>query len=146
MISFCICHVAFEFVSDVEVTDDSITSSGLMLSWMDISMTSSNFRHYRVFYWPVSGPYGPICIMTSNRRKRQSAQPGESFMDFNEAFGTLTNLSGSVTYSIQVTAVTTFNNDEVIGDRSAAIVRTTLEGGKEIFTSYCTFYINSMSL
>ena len=115
-----------------------------MLTWMDISMTSSNFRHYRVFYLPVSGPYGPI--MASNRRKRQSAQLGESFMDFNEASGTLTNLNGLVTYSIQVAAVTTFNNDEVIGDRSAAIVRTTLEGGKQTFTSYCTFYINSMSL
>ena len=128
MISFCICHVALYFVSDVEVTDDSITSSGLMLTWMDISMISSNFRHYRVFYLPVSGPYGPI--MASNRRKRQSAQPGESFMDFNEASGTLTNLSGLVTYSIQVAAVTTFNNDEVIGDRSAIIERTTLEGGR----------------
>ena len=95
-------------------------------------MTSSNFRHYRVFYLPVSGPYGPI--MASNRRKRQSAQPGESFMDFNEASGTLTNLNGLVTYSIQVAAVTTFNNDEVIGDRSAAIERTTLEGGKQIIS------------
>ena len=92
-------------------------------------MTSSNFRGYRVFYLPVSGPYGPI--MASNRRKRQSsAQPGELTMDFNEASGTLTNLSGSVTYSIQVSAVTTFNNDEVIGDRSAVIEKTTLEGGE----------------
>ena len=144
MISFCICHVAFGSVSGVEVTNESITSSGLMLFWMDISMTSSNFRHYRVFYLPVSGPYGPI--MASNRRKRQSAQPGESFMEFNEASGTLTNLNGLVTYSIQVAAVTTFNNDEVIGDRSAAIKRTTLEGGKQIFTSYYTFCISDMIL
>ena len=144
MISFCICHVALGAVSDVDVSNESITSSGLTLSWMDISMTSSNFRHYRVFYLPVRGPYGPI--MASNRRKRQPAQAGESFMDFNEASGTLTDLSGSVTYNIQVAAVTTFNDDEVIGDRSAIIVRTTLEGGKQIFTSYCTFYINSMSL
>ena len=130
MLSFCICHVALESVSDVDISNESITSSGLTLSWMDISMTSSNFRHYRVFYLPVRGPYGPICIMASNRRKRQSAQPGESFMDFNEASGTLTDLNGLVTYSIQVAAVTTFNDDEVIGDRSAAIERTTLEGGK----------------
>ena len=128
MISFCICHVALESVSDVSINNDSITSMGLTLSWMEISMTSSNFRHYRVFYLPISGPYGPI--MASNRRKRQSAQPGELFMDFNEASGTLTDLNGLVTYSIQVAAVTTFNNDEVIGDRSAAIERTTLEGGK----------------
>ena len=99
---------------------------------MDISMTSSNFRHYRVFYLPVSDPYGPI--MASNRRKRQSAQPGESFMDFNESSITLTDLNGLVTYSIQVAAVTTFNNDEVIGDRSTAIERTTLEGGKQIIS------------
>ena len=128
MISFCICHVALESVSDVSINNDSITSMGLTLSWMDISMTSSNFRHYRVFYLPIRGPYGPI--MASNRRKRQSAQPGESFMDFNEVSGTLTNLNGLVTYSIQVAAVTTFNNDEVVGDRSVAIERTTLEGGK----------------
>ena len=95
---------------------------------MDISMTSSKFKYYRVFYLPVSGPYGPI--MASNRRKRQSAQPGESFMDFNEASGTLMDLNGSVTYSIQVAAVTTFNDDEVVGDRSAIIVKTTLEGSK----------------
>ena len=107
-------------------------------------MTSSNFRHYSVFYLPVSGPYGPI--MANNRRKRQSAQPGESFMDFNAASGTLTNLSGLVTYRIQVAAVTVFNDDEVIGDRSAAIERTTLEGGKQILTSYYTFCINDMSL
>ena len=125
---FCICHVALASVSDVNVSDGSVTSSELALTWMDISMTSSNFRYYRVFYLPVRGPYGPI--MASNRRKRQSVQPGESFMDFNEASGTLINLNGLVTYSIQVAAVTTFNNDEVIGDRSAAIVRTALEGGK----------------
>ena len=128
--SFCIYHVALGAVSDVDVSDGSLTSSGLTLSWMAISMTSSNFRDYRVFYLPVSGPYGPI--MASNRRKRQSsARPGELTMDFNEASGTLTNLNGLVTSSIQVAAVTTFNDDEVIGDRSAVIERTTLEGGKQ---------------
>ena len=43
---FDICHVALESVSEVEVTNESITLMGLMLSWMDISMTSSNFRYY----------------------------------------------------------------------------------------------------
>ena len=95
---------------------------------MDISMTSSNFRYYRVFYLPVRGPYGPI--MASSRRKRQSAQVEELFMDYNEASGTLTDLNGGVTYSIQVSAVTVFDDNEVIGDRSAVIERTTLEGGK----------------
>ena len=98
---------------------------------MDISMTSNNFRHYRVFYLPVRGPYGPI--MASNRRKRQSAQAGELTMNFTGTTGTLTNLYGAVTYRIQVAAVTTFNDDEVIGDRSAAIEITTLEGGKKIY-------------
>ena len=96
---------------------------------MDISMTSSNFRYYRVFYLPVRGPYGPI--MASNMKKRQSAQVGELTMDFNGTTGTLTNLNGAVTYSIQVAAVTAFNDDEVIGDRSAVVERTTLEGGSK---------------
>ena len=103
-------------------------SSELTLTWMDISMTSSNFRHYRVFYLPVRGPYGPI--MASNRIKRQSAQAGELTMDFDGTTGTLTNLYGAVTYRIQVAAVTTFNDDEVIGDRSTAIEMTTLEDSK----------------
>ena len=100
---------------------------------MDISLTSSNFRYYRVFYLPVRGPYGSI--MASNRKKRQLAQAGEFFMDFNEASGTLTDLNGAVTYSIQVSAVTVFNDNEVIGDRSVVIERTTLEGGKQVFTT-----------
>ena len=94
-------------------------------------MTSSNFRGYRVFYLPVSGPYGPI--MANNKRKRQSsARPGELTMDFNGASGTLSNLSGLVTYSIQVAALTALNNgQDVIGDRSVPIEMTTLEGGKQ---------------
>ena len=95
---------------------------------MDINVTNSNFRHYRVFYLPVSGPYGPI--MASNRRKRQSAQAGELTMNFTGTTGTLTNLYGAVTYRIQVAAVTIFNGQEVIGDRSAAVEMTTLEGSK----------------
>ena len=95
-------------------------------------MISSNFRFYRVFYLPVRGPYGDI--MASNRRKRQSAQAGELTMDFNETTGTLNDLNGLVTYSIQVAAVTIFNDDEVIGDRSAAIEMTTLEDSKLNFS------------
>ena len=98
-------------------------------------MTSSNFSHYTVFYLPVSGPYGPI--MASNRRKRQSAQAGELTMNFTGTTGTLTDLYGAVTYRIQVAAVTIFNGQEVIGDRSAAIEMTTLEGSKQICN--CTF-------
>ena len=95
---------------------------------MEISLISSNFSHYTVFYLPVRGPYGPI--MASNRRKRQSAQAGELTMNFTGTTGTLTNLYGAVTYRIQVAAVTTFNGQEVIGDRSTAIEMTTLEGSK----------------
>ena len=95
---------------------------------MEISLTSSNFSHYTVFYLPVRGPYGPI--MASNKRKRQSAQAGELTMNFTGTTGTLTNLYGAVTYRIQMAAVTTFNGQEVIGDRSTAIEMTTLEGSK----------------
>ena len=105
-------------------------------------MTSSNFRHYRVFYLPVRGPYGPI--MASNRRKRQSAQAGELTRNFNGTNNTLTNLNGSVTYRIQVAAVTTFNDVEIIGDRSVAIEMTTLEGSKEIYTFL--LYINLIAV
>ena len=96
---------------------------------MDIGITNSNFSHYTVFYLPVRGPYGPI--MASNRRKRQSAQPGELTMNFTGTTGTLTGLYGAVTYSIQVAAVTTFDGQHVIGDRSAAIEITTFEGGEQ---------------
>ena len=97
---------------------------------MDIGVTSSDFSHYTVFYLPVRGPYGPI--MASNKRKRQSAQAGELTMKFTKSTGTLTNLYGAVTYSIQVSAVTTFNEQEVIGDRSTAIEITTFEDGEQI--------------
>ena len=122
-------------MSDVVVHDGSVMSSALTLSWMNISMTSSDFSHYTVFYLPVSGPYGPI--MASNRRKRQSAQAGELTMNFIGTTGTLTNLYGAVTYRIQVAAVTMFNGQEVIGDRSAAIEMTTLVGSKQICN--CSF-------
>ena len=125
-------------MSGVTVSDELITSFEFTLTWMDISMTSSNVRHYRVFYLPVRGPYGPI--MASNRRKRQSAQAGELTMNFNGTTGTLSNLNGAVTYRIQVAAVTTFNKQEIIGDRSIAINVTTLEGGKEIYAFL--MYIN----
>ena len=108
------------------------------LTWMEIGLASSSFSHYTVFYLPVRGPYGPI--MASNRRKRQSAQAGELSMNFTGTTGTLTDLYGAVTYRIQVAVVGTFIGQEVIGDRSAAIEMTTLEGGEKIY-----IYVN-MSL
>ena len=123
-----IFHVATGPVSDVTVRNESVTSSTLTLTWMEISLTNSNFSHYTVFYLPVRDSYGPI--MASNRRKRQSAQAGELTMNFCGTTGTLTNLYGAVTYRIQVAAVVILNEQVVIGDRSTAIEVTTLENGK----------------
>ena len=125
-------HIALESVSDITIHDESVTSSTFTLTWMEISLTSSDFSHYTVFYLPVSGPYGPI--MASNRRKRQSAQAGELTMNFTGTTSTLTNLYGAVTYRIQVAVVGTFNGQEVTAGRSVAIEMTTLEGGKQICT------------
>ena len=135
-VSFYICAAPGP-VSDLTVRNDTITSSTLTLTWMEISLTNREFSHYAVFYLPVSGPYGPI--MTSNRRKRQSTQDGELTMNFTETIGTLTGLYGAVTYRIQVAIVTTLNGQIVIGDRSAVIEIMTLEGGKEIYTFVYTY-------
>ena len=60
--------------------------------------------HYTISYLPLNGPYDRI--IASNRRERQPAQPGESIANFTTATtGTLTNLSGLVTYRIQMAAV-----------------------------------------
>lgn len=83
---------------------------------------------YRVFYQPVSGPYGPI--ESVSRRKRQLSE--EFTIDFTGPSGTLTNLNGSVTYKIQVAAVARalYSYHEMIGNQSEAIMVTTLVGGK----------------
>ena len=122
-----IFHVAPGPVSDVTVHNESVTSSTLTLTWMEISLTNSNFSHYTVFYLPVSGPYGPIM---ASRRKRQSTQAGVLTMNFTGTTGTLTNLYGAVTYRIQVAAVVILNGQEITGDQSTAIEITTLENGK----------------
>ena len=114
----------------VAVHNESVKSSAFTLTWMEISLTNSDLSHYTVFYLPVRGPYGPI--MTSNMRKRRSAEAVELTMDFTGTTGTLTNLYGAVTYRVQLAAVVTVNGQEVTGDRSAAIEVTTLEGGKKI--------------
>ena len=100
---------------------------------MRISLTNSEFSHYTVFYLPVRGPYG--LIMTSNRRKRQSAQT-EEFVTFTRTTGNLTGLYGAVTYRIQVAVVGILNGQEITGDRSDAVQVTTLEGSKQT-CSYC---------
>ena len=116
-------------VSAVTVRSESVTSSTLTLTWMEIRLANSDLRHYTLFYLPVRGPYGPI--MTSSRRKRrQSTQAEELTMNFTENIGTLTNLYGAVTYRIQVAAVALINGQEVTGDRSPTIETTTLEGSE----------------
>ena len=128
------CYVAPGPVSNVVIPNESVTFSALTLTWTEISLANSKFSHYTVFYFPVSGPYGPI--MVSDRRgKRQSAQTGELTMNFTGTTGTLTNLYGAVTYRIQVAAVSTFNGQNVTGDRSPPIEMMTLEGGEQLFTT-----------
>ena len=122
------CYVAPGPVSNVVIHNESVTSSALTLTWMETSLTNSKLSHYTVFYLPVRGPYDSI--MANNRRKRQSAQAGELTMNFTGTTGTLTNLYGAVTYRIQVAAVSTFNGQNVIGDRSATIEMLTLVGGE----------------
>ncbi|XP_065904495.1 phosphatidylinositol phosphatase PTPRQ-like isoform X2 [Dysidea avara] len=113
-------------VAGITAPAQSITSSMLTINWMEPDVPNGVITHYTVFYLPVSGPYGPI--MTSNRRKRQLAQDGEFAMNFTGTSGTLTNLNGSVTYRIQVSAVALYNGEELFGDRSTSKMITTSEG------------------
>ena len=135
--SFCICCLDPAPVSNIIVRNDSETFSELFLTWMEANLTTSMFSNYTVFYLPVRGPYGDI--MASNRKKRQSIQPGELAMSFTGTNGTLTNLNGAVTYRIQMAVVVTINGLEVTGDRSDAIEMTTLEGGEQIFAGVCMY-------
>ena len=124
--------------------NESVTSSTLTLTWMEINLTNSEFSYYIVFYLPVRGPYGPI--MASNRRKRQSVQAGELIMNFTGTTGTLTDLYGAVTYRIQVAVVATLNGQQITGDRSAATEITTVEGGEQIYNFTNLLVISYMSL
>ena len=125
--SIHIHYIGPNAVSNVTISDDTISATGLTLTWMEISLKNSEFSHYTVFYLPISDPYGPI--MTSNRRKRQLTQT-EGSMTFNGTTGTLTGLYGAVTYRIQVAVVGILNGQEITGDRSDAVQVTTLEGSK----------------
>ena len=127
-----VCYVALRPVTNVTIHND-VTSSALTLTWMETSLTN-RLSHYTVFYLPLRGPYGPITASNS-RGKRQSAQAGELTMNFTGTTGTLTNLYGAVTYRIQVAAVSTFNGQNVTGDRSPAIEMLTLVGGEQLFAA-----------
>jgi len=98
----------------------------LTVSWVEPYVPNGVISYYIVFYLPVNNTYGPI---TEGERKRQLVENGEFTVNFNESPGTLTNLNGSVTYMIQVSAVAVFNGVQLFGDQSMAIVGTTAEGG-----------------
>ena len=132
--------VALAPVAGITAPAQSITSSMLTINWMEPDVPNGVITHYTVFYLPVSGPYGPI--MTSNRRKRQLAQDGEFAMNFTGTSGTLTNLNGSVTYRIQVSAVALYNGEELFGDRSTSKMITTSEGS-ELFKYQLVFIMIS---
>ena len=120
-------YVAPEPVANISIPTQSISSSMLTINWMEPDAPNGVISHYTVFYLPVSDPYGPI--MTSNRRKRQLAQGGEFAMDFTGTSATLTNHNGSLTYRIEVSVNALYNVLERVGNRSNAIMITTLEGG-----------------
>jgi len=114
-------------VPSVTIPAQSISSFMLTINWMEPDVPNGVISHYTVFYLPVSGPYGPI----SNRKKRQLAQDGEFAMNYTGTSGTLTNLNGSVTYRIQLSAVALYTEYELLlGERSTAEFTTTSEGSE----------------
>ena len=104
----------------------------LTINWREPDIPNGVFSHYTVFYLPVSGPYG----------QRKLAQDGEFAMDFTGTSATLTNLNGSVTYRIEVSAIALYNGIELVGDWSNAVMITTLEGGTTIVGSLMNPCIN----
>ena len=140
---FTYIFLAPSLISDVTIPNESVTASIVTLSWMEVNLMNSVLLRYTVFYLPVSGPYDRI--MASNRRKRQSAQAGELTMDFTTGTaGTLMDLNGSVTYSIEVAAVVMLNGQVVTGDRSTTTEITTLDGGEMLCS--CVYMYHDVSL
>ena len=87
-----------------------------------------------VFYLPISGPYGPI--FTDDQSEGLEGRDQEFSFNTTTTTAALTNLNGSVTYRIQVSAVALYNNGlELIGMRSTAVMITTAEGGSYILYS-----------
>ena len=138
---FCFVYShAYNSLAPARVTAKSTSSFMLTVNWMEPDVPNGVISHYTVFYLPVSGPYGPI--MTSNRKKRQLAQDGEFAMDFTGTSATLTNLNGSVTYRIEVSASALYNGIELVGDRSSAVMITTNEGGDSWLANYVSICYN----
>ena len=116
----------FITVSDpvLNVTTKSVSSSTLMLTWSEpVVPYGVTISHYMVFYLPLSGPYESIFV--GNEEDKEFA------LNFTGTTGTISNLNGSVTYRIQVSAVyvTSVSSLELIGNRSTEVTATTAEGG-----------------
>ncbi|XP_065910272.1 protein sidekick-2-like isoform X2 [Dysidea avara] len=129
-------------VSTVTV-QSRLSSSMLTVSWMEPYVPNGVISYYIVFYLPVNNTYGAIMEGT---RKRQLVEDGEFTANFNESPGTLTNLNGSVTYMIQVSAVAIFNGVELIGDRSTATVGTTAEGAPSAPRALSSFNVTKTDI
>ena len=122
-----ICILAPDAVTNVTVPTENISSSAATVNWVKLDEQTGFTISYIVFYQPVSSPYGPI--VSGNRRRRQLDQKFR--MNFTGPPGTLTNLNGSVMYSIQVAAVACALNEKLIGNLSMPITVNTLVGSKQ---------------
>ena len=122
-----ICILAPDAVTNITVPAENILSSAVTVNWAKLDEQIGFTISYIVFYQPMSGPYGPI--VSGNRRKRQLNQ--NFTMNFTGPPGTLTNLNGSVTYSIQVAAVACALNEKLTGNRSMPKMVNTSVGSKQ---------------
>ena len=119
--------LAPDHVTNVSILD---TSSTVTVNWAEVNEQTDFNISYRVFYQPESGPYDHL--VSGDRRRRQLDQELIFRMDFMNPPGTLTNLNGSVTYSIQVAAIvrSKYSNYELIGNQSEPIEVNTSVGSK----------------
>ena len=93
-----------------------------MLTWIAPNVPNGVIiTHYTVFYVPIRSVY-------DNKEKLERVDE-EFTLNFTKSTGKLTNLNGSVTYKIQVSAIALSNGLQLIGNRSTAVIVTTTEGG-----------------
>ena len=116
----------------LSMTTNSISSSTLTLSWIGSSASQGAITHYVVFYLPINGPYGPIYI--DDQSEGLEERDKEFSINTSTTIVTLSNLNGSVTYRIQVSAVALFNGIELTGMRSTAVMVAIAEGGTYYIT------------
>lgn len=138
-----IFYLAPDAVANVTTSVENVSFSAITVNWVELDEQTGFNISYIVFFQPLSGPYGPI--VSGNRMRRQLNQGFT--MNFTRPPGTLTNLNGSVTYSIQVAAVACALNEKLIGNLSMPIMVNTSVGSKLLHTqklnvSYvCMHYI-----